>query len=104
MFVTFRKKNTMARSRNKHKHQQYPPHHTATTKPSRSVAVILAVIAAIMGLGLAWMMAADNLIWLPVSAIFGAKSIISRSVYGLVGLAAIFQVFQWKAIQERWKS
>ena len=62
----------MARSRNKHKHQQYPPHHATATKPSRSVAVILAVIAAIMGLGLAWMMAADNLIWLPVSAIFGA--------------------------------
>ena len=38
-----------------------------------------------------------------VSAIFGAKSVLSRSVYGLVGLAAIFQVLQWKAIQERWK-
>ena len=62
----------MARSRNKHKHQHPPPHHTANAKPARSVAVILAVIAAIMGLGLAWMMATDNLIWLPVGAIFGA--------------------------------
>lgn len=62
----------MARSRNKHKHQHHAPHHTTATKSNRSVAIILAVIAAIMGLGLAWMMATDNLIWLPVGAIFGA--------------------------------
>jgi uncharacterized membrane protein YuzA (DUF378 family) len=27
---------------------------------------------------------------------------VSRLVYGLVGLAAIYQGFQWKAIQRRW--
>jgi uncharacterized membrane protein YuzA (DUF378 family) len=41
-----------------------------------------------------------------VAAIFGMKfgqvSIASAIVYGLVGLAAVYQGLGWKAIQRRW--
>ena len=37
-----------------------------------------------------------------VAAIFGSMSAISRLVYILVGLGAIYQALQWKAIQKRW--
>jgi uncharacterized membrane protein YuzA (DUF378 family) len=37
-----------------------------------------------------------------VAAIFGSMSAISRIVYILVGLSAIYQGLQWKAIQRRW--
>jgi uncharacterized membrane protein YuzA (DUF378 family) len=41
-----------------------------------------------------------------VAAIFGMKfgqvSAISAIVYGLVGLAALYQGLGWKAIQRRW--
>lgn len=38
-----------------------------------------------------------------VGAIFGELSAASRTVYILVGLAALYQVVQWKAIQHRWQ-
>ncbi len=37
-----------------------------------------------------------------VAAIFGNMSTLSRIVYALVGVAAIYQALQWKAIQHRW--
>ncbi len=37
-----------------------------------------------------------------VSAIFGVGSTISRFIYSLVGLAAIYEVFQWRSVQHRW--
>ncbi len=37
-----------------------------------------------------------------VATIFGAMSPLSRIVYVLVGLAAVYQALQWKAIQRRW--
>jgi uncharacterized membrane protein YuzA (DUF378 family) len=37
-----------------------------------------------------------------VAAIFGPMSALSRVVYGLVGLAAVYQGLGWKAIQRRW--
>lgn len=37
-----------------------------------------------------------------VAAIFGEMGLISRTVYCLVGLAAIYQGLGWKAIQRRW--
>jgi uncharacterized membrane protein YuzA (DUF378 family) len=37
-----------------------------------------------------------------VASIFGNMTLISRIVYSLVGLAAVFQAFSWKAIQRRW--
>jgi uncharacterized membrane protein YuzA (DUF378 family) len=37
-----------------------------------------------------------------VASLFGDASILSRMVYGLVGLAGLFQAIQWKSIQRRW--
>lgn len=37
-----------------------------------------------------------------VGAIFGAGSAMSRLVYALVGLSALYEAFSFKAIQHRW--
>ena len=38
-----------------------------------------------------------------VGAIFGGQSaILSRIIYALVGLSALYQGLSWKAIQHRW--
>jgi len=37
-----------------------------------------------------------------VATLFGAGTGLSRLVYGLVGLSALWQVAQWQAIQKRW--
>ena len=37
-----------------------------------------------------------------VAALFGEMSALSRIIYVLVGLAALYQGLQWKAIQHRW--
>jgi uncharacterized membrane protein YuzA (DUF378 family) len=37
-----------------------------------------------------------------VASIFGSGAWLSRIVYALVGLSALYQTFQWKAIQRRW--
>jgi len=37
-----------------------------------------------------------------VATIFGEMSPLSRLVYVVVGLAAVYQALQWKAIQNRW--
>jgi uncharacterized membrane protein YuzA (DUF378 family) len=39
-----------------------------------------------------------------VASLFGEGAFLSRSVYGLVALAGLFQAAQWKAIQSRWGS
>ena len=33
---------------------------------------------------------------------FGETSVLSSVIYGLVGLAGLYQAFSWKAIQRRW--
>ena len=38
-----------------------------------------------------------------VGALFGELSPMSRAVYLLVGVAALYQAVQWKAIQHRWQ-
>lgn len=38
-----------------------------------------------------------------VNLIFGSLPVIERLVYVVVGLAAVYQGLQWKAIQQRWK-
>jgi uncharacterized membrane protein YuzA (DUF378 family) len=38
-----------------------------------------------------------------VGTLFGELSAASRAVYLLVGLAAVYQAVQWKAIQHRWQ-
>ena len=37
-----------------------------------------------------------------VGSIFGNMTFLSRMVYGLVGLAGLYQAVQWKAIRARW--
>ena len=38
-----------------------------------------------------------------VGTIFGSLSPVSRAIYLLVGVAALYQAVQWKAIQHRWQ-
>ena len=38
-----------------------------------------------------------------VGTLLGSLSPLSRAVYILVGLAALYQALQWKAIQHRWQ-
>ncbi len=63
--------------------------------------VIAAVLVAIGGLnwGLVGFFNFDL-----VATLFGSMSILSRIVYGLVGLSAVYQVITWKAIQHRWQT
>jgi uncharacterized membrane protein YuzA (DUF378 family) len=35
---------------------------------------------------------------------FGNKNMLGVIIYGLVGLAALYQALAWKAIQRRWQS
>ncbi|HSG98687.1 MAG TPA: DUF378 domain-containing protein [candidate division Zixibacteria bacterium] len=37
-----------------------------------------------------------------VASLFGEMSAVSRIVYALVGLSAVYQGLGWKAIQRRW--
>ena len=39
-----------------------------------------------------------------VAKLFGELSVLSRIVYALVGLAAVYQALSWKAIQKRWNA
>lgn len=39
-----------------------------------------------------------------VKFIFSTLPLVQKGVYILVGLAAFYQIFQWKAIQNRWKA
>jgi uncharacterized membrane protein YuzA (DUF378 family) len=39
-----------------------------------------------------------------VAAIFGGMSVLSRIIYILVGLAAIYQIIGWKSMHQRWTS
>ena len=64
--------------------------------------VIVAILLVIGGLnwGLVGLFQFDL-----VATIFGGQSaLLSRIVYTLVGLCAVYQAVQWKAIKHRWKS
>jgi uncharacterized membrane protein YuzA (DUF378 family) len=37
-----------------------------------------------------------------VATLLGDATMLSRLVYTVVGLCALYQVIQWKAIQRRW--
>jgi len=39
-----------------------------------------------------------------IAAIFGHMSALTRLIYCIIGLSALYQIFQWKAIQKRWKA
>lgn len=66
----------------------------------KTVDVIAAILLVIGGLN--WFLVGVLNVDL-VKLAFGSVPILQRMVYILVGLAAFFQIFQWKAIQNRWK-
>ena len=65
----------------------------------RSLDVAAAVLLVIGGLNWGLVGAANFDL---VATIFGEMSPLSRLVYVVVGLAAVYQALQWKAIQHRW--
>ena len=65
----------------------------------RSIDVVAAVLLVIGGLNWGLVGAADFDL---VASIFGEMTPLSRLVYVIVGLAALYQALQWKAIQHRW--
>ena len=60
------------------------------------LAAVLVIVGA-MNWGLVGLLQFDL-----VATLLGDTSVISRTVYALVGLAGAFQAIQWKAIQRRW--
>ena len=65
----------------------------------KKIDVIIAALLVVGGLnwGLVGLLNFDL-----VAAIFGPMTGLTRIVYSLVGLAAIYQALGWKAIQHRW--
>jgi uncharacterized protein len=65
----------------------------------KSLDVVLALLLIVGGLnwGLVGLAGFDL-----VATLLGPMSALSRAVYALVGLAAIYQALSWKAIQRRW--
>ena len=65
----------------------------------KSFDVLAAVLLVVGGLnwGLVGLLGFDL-----VASIFGDMTALSRIVYALVGLSAIYQGLSWKAIQGRW--
>ena len=61
---------------------------------------VLAAILLIIG-GLNWLLVGAFEFDL-VKSIFGEVPFIQRTIYVVVGLAAIYQIFQFKGIQKRW--
>lgn len=66
---------------------------------------ILAAVLLVVG-GLNWGLVAvanfDLVAALTGAGAFGNKNMLGVIVYGLVGLAALYQGLGWKAIQRRW--
>ena len=60
---------------------------------------VIAAILLVIG-GLNWGLVFFN--FNAVEWLFGAYPEVVKAIYGLVGLSAIWQIFQWKAIQHRW--
>jgi uncharacterized membrane protein YuzA (DUF378 family) len=61
---------------------------------------VIAAIVLVIG-GLNWGLVALSGVDL-VSTALGELSGSSRAVYALMGLAAVYQVLTWRAIQKRW--
>lgn len=65
----------------------------------RTIDVIAAVLLVVGGLNWGLVGAMDFDL---VAALFGAGSAMARIVYGLVGVAALYQIVTLRAIQRRW--
>ena len=68
---------------------------------------VLAAVLLVVG-GLNWGLVAfanfDLVAALTGAGQFGAKNAIGAIIYGLVGLAAVYQLLSWKTMQRRWQS
>ncbi len=38
-----------------------------------------------------------------ITSIFGSMSLVSRIIYALVGVSALYEIVMWKSIQRRWE-
>ncbi len=65
----------------------------------KSIDVIVAALLVVGGLN--WVLV-GLLHFDLVATILGDATLMSRLVYSIVGLCALYQVIQWKAIQRRW--
>jgi len=65
----------------------------------KSVDVVVAALLVVGGLnwGLVGLLHFDL-----VATLLGNATLLSRLVYTVVGICALYQVIQWKAIQRRW--
>ncbi len=65
----------------------------------KSIDVVVATLLVVGGLnwGLVGLLHFD-----PVATLLGDATMLSRLVYTVVGLCALYQVIQWKSIQRRW--
>jgi len=71
----------------------------------KKIDIVAAALLVIGGLnwGLVAIARFDLVAWI-VGLDFGQTNVASRIVYGLVGLAAIYQIAQQRAIRQRWSS
>jgi len=65
----------------------------------KTLDVVAAVLLVIGGLNWGLVGAAEFDL---VATLFGSMSAMSKVVYAMVGIAAIYQALQWKSIQRRW--
>ena len=74
---------------------------TITWRPYELADIVAAALLVIGGLNWGLVGAANFDL---VATIFGEMSLLSRLVYVVVGVAALYQALQWKAIQHRWSA
>lgn len=60
---------------------------------------VIAAILLVIG-GLNWGLALFDIN--AVTRLFGEYPNVVKAIYGLVGLSALWQAFQWRGIQHRW--
>jgi uncharacterized protein len=67
----------------------------------KTIDVVVAILLVIGGLnwGLVGLFDFDI-----VATLLGHGTILARIVYVLVGVSAVFQIFQWREIRDRWCS
>ena len=70
----------------------------------KNIDVIVAVLLVVGGLnwGLVALANFDLVAFLTRAGVFGEKNMLGAVVYGLVGIAAIYQAMLWRSIQRRW--
>lgn len=67
----------------------------------KTLDVIVAILLVIGGLN--WLLVGAFEFDL-VKFLLGSIPFLQRIIYIVVGLAAVYQIFQWKAIQKRWRA